>query len=151
MLSEQTFRDTETDKGMMLKPVYELTYTVCQQIGTESRIALCDFSEKCLPLIVALEGCSEKYNMMLLFVQIHHPRGVDADDEAAYACNWDLWKSIVRGIQANIVRDMKSEKLSPCLLKLACEGNNGFLFYQFVFQLEETTFFDTGIHQFIGK
>lgn len=105
-----------------MKPVYKLTYAVCQQAATESRISLCEFSEKILPSVINLEACSEKYNTMLLMMLIHHPGGAARIEDGAHARDWEHWKNIVRGIYASLARDKKPEKLSPCFLQLACEG-----------------------------
>ncbi|XP_043278372.1 serine-protein kinase ATM [Venturia canescens] len=115
------YQSIGSGKMVLMKPVYRLTYAVCQQTATESRITLCEFSEKILPSIINLEGCSEKYNTMLLMMHIHHPGGADTPENGAYARDWGQWKNIVRGIYASLERDKKTEIMSPCFLKLACE------------------------------
>ncbi|XP_046831234.1 serine-protein kinase ATM isoform X2 [Vespa crabro] len=108
----------------MEESAYKLTNTMCHQIATENRIMLCQFSEDILPKIFNLNSYDEKYKFMLLFVQIHHPKGVHRENDGAFACNWSTWNSILRSMYEIILKDSKKGTLSKHFLQFASEVFN---------------------------
>ncbi|KAK2581050.1 hypothetical protein KPH14_006093 [Odynerus spinipes] len=105
--------------------IYKLANTICYQVATENRIMLCRFGEDILPKIINLSSYDEKYKFMQLLIQIHHPRGVHQEDDAAFACNWDIWNEILRSMYEIILRDSKKGiLLSKHFLNFASEVLN---------------------------
>lgn len=84
------------------KNLLQLALTVCQQLGKESRMAICMFGEKILSDIIdryeyRAEEFSKKKAVVLDFlvlqVKAHHPGGAKQGSMAAYAHQWDTWKN----------------------------------------------------------
>lgn len=95
---------------------------MCQQIASDSRYILCAFSES-LPLsIIEFKGPEEKYELYLLFIQVHHPNGAILGDEESHACDEDKWKAILQLLYKMVLKDIKLTTLSKNHLALACEG-----------------------------
>lgn len=117
----------------MEESAYKLTNTVCHQIATENRILLCQFSEDILPKIFNLNSYDEKYKFMLLFVQIHHPKGIPQENDGAFACNWSTWNNILRSMYEIILKDSKKGILSEHFLQFASEGIPSFIYNKIVY------------------
>ncbi|XP_015186804.1 PREDICTED: serine-protein kinase ATM isoform X1 [Polistes dominula] len=111
----------------MEESVYKLTNTVCHQMATENRIVLCQFSEEVLPKIINLNSYDDKYKLMMLFVQIHHPGGLSQENDGTYACDWSVWNSIIRSMYDIIWRDFKKGISSKYFLQFAREVINQIL------------------------
>ncbi|XP_053981121.1 serine-protein kinase ATM isoform X1 [Hylaeus volcanicus] len=118
---ENVFLDVKTNQEILAESAYKLTNTVCQQIATEYRIMLCQFSENILPNIISLKSSSEKYKLLLLFIKIHHPKGRCKVCDGAYADNWEKWHTILKSIYLMILKDLKVDVLSKNFIYLASE------------------------------
>ncbi|XP_034946679.1 serine-protein kinase ATM [Chelonus insularis] len=115
------FDDVINDPTILLKPAYKLMYTVCTEIATESRKALCNFSEKILPRMIAIEGDADKYKLLLFFIVIHHPNGATSDEKSAYAHDWKEWKHTMIIIYNHILKNIKYTFLFSSFTALASE------------------------------
>ncbi|KAL6424274.1 hypothetical protein ACFW04_009833 [Cataglyphis niger] len=101
---EEVFENVNNDEQLM-ESFYRLSSSVCTQIATESRIALCNFSESISMNILRLNGSEGKYKLLLIFLQIHI-NGSGYDD-GMYAYNkWrDLLRSMCQLVQENCKLD----------------------------------------------
>ncbi|KAK0178060.1 hypothetical protein PV328_002041 [Microctonus aethiopoides] len=113
--------DVTRDPALLSKLAYKFIYTVCEQIGTECRTALCELSENIIPKFINMEDSPEKYKLLYLFVLIHHPNGALSSDATAYAHDWTEWKQIMLSIYKNIRKDIKNGILLPNFIQLASE------------------------------
>ncbi|XP_019882077.2 serine-protein kinase ATM isoform X2 [Camponotus floridanus] len=94
---ENVFGNVKANNDEQLtESFYKLSSSVCRQIATESRIALCKFSEDISMDILRLNGSEGKYNLLLMFLQIHHPNSIGCD--SAYAYNWNKWRDLLRSM-----------------------------------------------------
>ncbi|KAG7199579.1 hypothetical protein KM043_014186 [Ampulex compressa] len=118
---ETIFLDAKANQDALLESTFKLAYTIFIQIGTECRIAICQFSEKILPHIISLNGSIDKYKLILLLVQIHHPKGISSIEDGAYAHDWTTWNTILKSIYFMIMRDCKSDLLPRTFVQLASE------------------------------
>lgn len=107
----------------LIESFYRLGNSVCRQIATESRITLCKFSETVLLDVLRLNGSEEKYRLLLIFLQIHHPNGSSSCDDAAYAYNWDKWKDLLRSMCLLIQENCKLDVQWWGFIQFASEGN----------------------------
>lgn len=123
LILETVFVDVRTNEEISTDSSYKLTNTVCLQIAAEHRIALCHFSENVLPNIICLKSSVEKYKLLLLFVRIHHPKGVCTAEDGAYADDWEKWYTILKNIYLMILKDIKADILLKSFIHLATEGN----------------------------
>lgn len=69
----------------------------------------------------------EKYKLLLLFIKIHHPKGICKADDGAYAHNWEQWYALLKSMYLMILKDMKADVLSKSFIYLASEGNSSIL------------------------
>ncbi|XP_012534493.1 serine-protein kinase ATM isoform X2 [Monomorium pharaonis] len=109
---ENVFENVKASNDeQLMECFYKLSSSVCKQITTESKIALCKFSESISMDILRLNGSEEKYRLLLIFLQIHHPGGISSHDDGAYAFDWDKWRSLLRSmfqlIQENCKLDVQ--------------------------------------------
>ncbi|OAD57559.1 Serine-protein kinase ATM [Eufriesea mexicana] len=118
---ERIYIDVKVNQEILTESSYKLTNIVCQQIVMEYRITLCHFSENILPNIISLRSSIEKYKLLLLFVQIHHPKGVYKPYDGAYACDWEKWNTILKSMYLMILKDFKGDILVKSFLHLATE------------------------------
>ncbi|OXU25092.1 hypothetical protein TSAR_000011 [Trichomalopsis sarcophagae] len=101
--------------------LFKLTFTVCQQIATDSRLTLCKFSESIPLSMIDIKGPEEKYQLYLLFVQVHHPKGAILGKDGSYAYDNEKWKAILNLLYKMILNDLRSVLLSENFTLLACE------------------------------
>lgn len=101
---------------------YKLSSIVCRQIATECRIALCKFSENISMDILHLNGSEEKYRLLLIFLQIHHPEGISKFDDGAYAFDWSKWKDLLRSMYVLIQENCKLDVQWRSFIQFASEG-----------------------------
>ncbi|XP_024884976.1 serine-protein kinase ATM [Temnothorax curvispinosus] len=104
---EKVFEDVKTNNEQLIESFYKLSSSVCRQITTECRIALCKFSESISMDILRLNGSEEKYRLLLIFLQIHHPEGISKHDDGAYAFDWDKWRDLLRSMYLLIQENCK--------------------------------------------
>ncbi|XP_012222718.1 serine-protein kinase ATM isoform X2 [Linepithema humile] len=107
---ENIFEDTKANE-QLAESFFRLCSSVCKQIMTESRITICKFSESILMDVLRLNGSEEKYRLLLIFLQIHHPEGISRHDDGAYAYDWNKWRDLLRSmcllVQENCKLDVK--------------------------------------------
>lgn len=96
--------------------------SVCRQIATESRIALCKFSENITMNVLRLNGSEEKYKLLLVFLQIHHPEGTSEHDNGAYAYDWTKWRELLRSMCLLIQENCKFDAQWHSFVEFASEG-----------------------------
>ncbi|XP_076172316.1 serine/threonine-protein kinase tefu isoform X2 [Ptiloglossa arizonensis] len=118
---ESIFLDVKTNQEILAESAYKLTNTACRQIATECRSLLCRFCENILPNIISLKSSLEKYKLLLLFIKIHHPKGICKVSNGAYADNWEKWYTILKSIYLMILKDLKADTLSKSFIYLASE------------------------------
>jgi hypothetical protein len=102
--------------------LFKLSYTVCQQIATDSRCILSKFAENMPLALINLKGPEEKYELYLLLIQVHHPNGATLGDDACYIYDDDKWKAILNLLYKMIINDIRSTTLSNSFISLSCEG-----------------------------
>jgi len=119
---ENVFKDVETNNEQLTESFYKLCCSVCRQIMTESRIALCKFSESILMDILRLNGSEEKYRLLLIFLQIHHPEGISRHDDGAYAYDWSKWRDLLRSMYLLIQENCKLDVQWRSFIQFASEG-----------------------------
>lgn len=122
----KVFNDAKASPRNLSESCFKLANVVCQQIGPESRRAVCEFGESVMQLAIDLNSSSDKYDWILLMVRAHHPGSVTKDHEAAYACDWEKWTDSLRLIYCKIINDCKSDFSSDSFVQLACEGRPNF-------------------------
>ncbi|XP_076687337.1 serine/threonine-protein kinase tefu isoform X2 [Andrena cerasifolii] len=118
---ESVFLDVKGNYDTLAESAYKLTNTVCQRVATEYRITLCQFSENILPHIIGLTSSVEKYKLLLLFIKIHHPKGICKADDGAYAHNWKQWCALLKSMHLMVLKDMNVDVLSKSFIYLASE------------------------------
>lgn len=104
--------------------LFKVTFTICQQVATDSRCILCKFAENLPFSLINLKGPEEKYELYLLFMQVHHPNGEILGNEISYANDEDKWKANLNLFYKMILNDIRPVKLSKKFISLACEGKN---------------------------
>ncbi|KAL0100932.1 hypothetical protein PUN28_019367 [Cardiocondyla obscurior] len=92
---EKALEDVKANAEQLTESFYKLCNSVCRQIATECRIALCNFSENISMDILRLNGSDEKYKLLLTFLQIHHPKGIAKQEDGAYAYDWNKWRDVL--------------------------------------------------------
>ncbi|XP_076632451.1 serine/threonine-protein kinase tefu isoform X1 [Colletes latitarsis] len=118
---ENVFIDVKVNEEILAESAYKLANAICREIATECRTKLCRFSETVLPNIISLKSSMEKYKLFLLFIKIHHPKGLCNVCDGAYADDWEKWYTILTSIYLMILKDLKAEVLSNIFLQLASE------------------------------
>ncbi|EZA54785.1 Serine-protein kinase ATM [Ooceraea biroi] len=108
---EKIFEDVKGNNEQLTESFYKLSNSVCRQIAMESRVTLCKFSEDIALDILRLNGSEEKYRLLLIFLQIHHPHGTSKYDDGAYAYDTSKWRDLLRSmclvIQENCKLDVQ--------------------------------------------
>lgn len=104
---------------------YKLSSSVCMQVATESRIALCKFSEDISMDILRLNGSEEKYKLLLIFLQIHHPDSIDS----AYAYNWNKWRDLLHSMCQLVQENCKLDVQWCSFIEFASEGTKCYMLY----------------------
>ncbi|XP_008559414.1 serine-protein kinase ATM [Microplitis demolitor] len=117
--------DVEKNPAFLQKYAYKLFNTVFEEIGTESRKALCKFSEEITNRMLNNQLSEENCKVILLFITFHHPNGAISSDSAAYAYNLPEWKSIMINIYNCVIQNIKNCMIIPSFSALASE-----IFYQ---------------------
>ncbi|XP_046739148.1 serine-protein kinase ATM isoform X2 [Diprion similis] len=117
----QVINDAKSDPRNLSDDTFVLVNAVCQRIGPESRMALCEFGEIVMRSAIDLNDNCAKYDWMLLVVRAHHPGSVTQNHNAAYACNWDTWNNILRAIYCMVINNLSLEFVSISFIQLACE------------------------------
>lgn len=112
----------KTNDEQLIESFYKLANSVCRQIATESRITLCKFSETILLNVLHLNGSEEKYRLLLIFLQIHHPEGVSKSEDGAYAYNWNIWKDFLGSMYLLIQENCKLDVQWCSFVQFASEG-----------------------------
>lgn len=120
MFTEDIFKDVKVSNEQLIKSFCKLGSSVYRQIATESRIALCKFSETILMDMLLWNGSEEKYKLLLIIVQIHHPNG--NCDDAAYAYDWNKWKDLLRSMCLVVHENCKSDVRCWDFVQFASEG-----------------------------
>ncbi|XP_017880998.1 serine-protein kinase ATM [Ceratina calcarata] len=118
---ESTLPSVVKAQEVLADSFYKLTNTVCRHIAAEYRIVLCHFSETVSSRLSSLKGPIEKYEVLLLFVRIHHPEGVSKGDDRAYANDWTQWYAELRNMYVNILKDFKAGELPRTFVRYAAE------------------------------
>ena len=121
ILLGQVLKDVKSNDALV-NSALKLASTICQEIATEGRFLLCSFGETIIPECMTLRKCNEKYKLLLILVQVHHPQGALMDDALFYALNVGVWKTILYNICSMIIQEISSHVLSGSLIELACEG-----------------------------
>lgn len=83
---------------------------------------LCSFGETMIPVLMNLKKSYEKYNLLLILVQVHHPKGAVIGDEIGYAVDAAVWKIILNNMCNMIIQESKTQDLSESFIQLGCEG-----------------------------
>nr|XP_046474200.1 serine-protein kinase ATM isoform X2 [Neodiprion pinetum] len=117
----EVLNDAKSDPRNLSDDTFKLVNAVCQQVGPESRMALCEFGEIVMRSAIDLNGSCAKYDWMLLVVRAHHPGSVTQNHNAAYACNWDTWNNILRAIYCMVINNLALEFVTDSFIQLACE------------------------------
>ncbi|XP_011642127.1 serine-protein kinase ATM isoform X1 [Pogonomyrmex barbatus] len=118
---ERIFENVKTNNEQLIESFYKLSSSVCKQIMTESRIALCRFSENVSMDILRLNGSEEKYRLLLIFMQIHYPEGISRQDDGAYAYDWDKWNDLLRSMYILIQENCKLDVQWRSFVQFASE------------------------------
>lgn len=124
-LSENIVEDITTNNEQLIESFYKLANSVCRHIATESRITLCKFSETILMGVLHLHSSEEKYRLLLMFLQIHHPEGVSKCDDGAYAYDWSKWKDSLRSMYLLVQENCKLDVKWRGFVQFASEGMYG--------------------------
>ncbi|XP_076381605.1 serine/threonine-protein kinase tefu isoform X2 [Megalopta genalis] len=118
---ETVFLDVRTNQEILAESAYKLAHIACQQIAIECRHNLCQFSENVLPSIISSKSSMEKYKLLLLFIKIHHPKGICNADDGAYAVSWEKWHAMLKSMYLMILKDLKADILPKSFIYLASE------------------------------
>lgn len=121
-LLEEIFEDMKMNDEQLIESFYKLTNSVWRQIMTESRITLCKFSETILMNVLHLNGSEEKYRLLLVFLQTHHPEGISKCDNGAYAYDWSKWKNLLERMCLLIQENCKLDVQWRGFIQFASEG-----------------------------
>ncbi|KYM98451.1 Serine-protein kinase ATM [Cyphomyrmex costatus] len=120
-LENEVLKDVKANNEQLTESFYKLSSSVCRQIITESRIALCKFSESTSMNILSLNGSEEKYRLLLIFVQIHHPEGISKHDDGAFAFDWDKWRNLLRNMYLLVQENCKLDVQWRSFIQFASE------------------------------
>lgn len=112
----------KANNEQLTESFYKLCSSVCRQITTESRITLCKFSESISMDVLRLNGSEEKYRLLLIFLQIHHPKGISNYDDGAYAYDWNKWRDLLRSMYFLIQENCKLDVQWRSFIQFASEG-----------------------------
>jgi len=122
VLENDVLKDVKANNEQLTESFYKLSSSVCRQIITESRIALCKFSESILMNILCLNGSEEKYRLLLIFLQIHHPEGISRHDDGAFAFDWIEWRKLLRNMYLLVQENCKLDVQWRSFIQFASEG-----------------------------
>ncbi|XP_015117607.1 serine-protein kinase ATM [Diachasma alloeum] len=119
----ELFNDVVINPSMLLNPASRLLTTIIQQIGTENRRTLCEFTEKLLPSVLSIltAGGRERDELLYHIVLLHHPRGATRAEGTSYANSWSTWRRIMLTIQNSIFRGLEPMLLEKGFLALGTE------------------------------
>lgn len=133
IILEHIFEDVKLSDQQLIESFYKLTNCVCRQIAGESRITLCVFSENLIPDILHLSSSEAKYQLLLLFVHIHHPQVIITNSNTFKddAYDWNKWKYLLRNIYLLILENCKLDIQWTSFLQLASEGI--FTYFLFIY------------------
>ncbi|XP_011860130.1 PREDICTED: serine-protein kinase ATM isoform X2 [Vollenhovia emeryi] len=118
---EEVVKDVKANNEQLTESFYKLSSSVCRQVATECRIALCKFSEGVSMNILRLNGSEEKYRLLLIFLQIHHPMGISKYDDGAYAYDWSKWRELLRSMYLLIQENCKLDVQWRSFIQFASE------------------------------
>ncbi|CAH2066738.1 unnamed protein product, partial [Iphiclides podalirius] len=92
-----------------LEVVTDIMILTLDMLYLESRLSVCQFAEKNLPLIfqfyeqnLDLKKKSQLFKLLDISIAIHHPLGRIRKEDAALAYNWDDWNKCLHSIMAII-------------------------------------------------
>ncbi|XP_011154175.2 serine-protein kinase ATM [Harpegnathos saltator] len=118
---EDILEDIKTNNEQLIESFYKLANSICRQIATESRITLCKFSETILMDVIHLNSSEEKYRLLLIFMQIHHPEGISKCNDGAYAYDWSKWKNLLGSMCLLIQENCKLDVQWRVFIQFASE------------------------------
>ncbi|XP_033207323.1 serine-protein kinase ATM-like isoform X2 [Belonocnema kinseyi] len=116
----EVFEDMKSNDAL-IDSALKLANTVCREIATEGRLMLCSFGETMIPALMNLKKSYDKYDLLLILVQVHHPKGAVIGDEISYAVDAAVWKTILHNMCNMIIQESKSQDLSESFIELGCE------------------------------
>ncbi|XP_070172770.1 serine-protein kinase ATM [Polyergus mexicanus] len=118
---EEIFENVKVNNDEQLtESFYRLSSSVCRQIATESRIALCKFSESISMDILRLNGSEGKYKLLLIFLQIHYPNDIGYNN-STYVYNWNKWKDLLRSMCQLVQENCKLDVQWHSFIEFASE------------------------------
>ncbi|EGI58185.1 Serine-protein kinase ATM, partial [Acromyrmex echinatior] len=120
-LENDVLKDVKANNEQLTESFYKLSNSVCRQIITESRITLCKFSESILMNILCLNSSEEKYRLLLIFLQIHHPEGISRHDDGAFAFDWNEWRKLLRNMYLLVQENCKLDVQWRSFIQFASE------------------------------
>ncbi|XP_011310406.1 serine-protein kinase ATM [Fopius arisanus] len=116
------FQDVVSNPSANLNPSYRLLTMIIQEIGTENRRTLCEFTENLLPSVMSVlaTGGQERDDLLYHIVILHHPRGA-TETPNSFANSWGLWRRIMLTILNTIFRELVPRLLDRGFLALGAE------------------------------
>jgi len=72
--------------------------------------------------IICLSGSEEKYRLLFIFLQLHHPKGTSKYDDGAYAYDWSKWRDLLRSMCLLIQENCKLDVQWRSFVEFATEG-----------------------------
>jgi hypothetical protein len=72
--------------------------------------------------VICLSGSKEKYRLLYIFLQLHHPEGTSKHDNGAYAHDWSKWRDLLRSMCLLIQENCKLDVQWPSFVEFATEG-----------------------------
>ena len=106
----------------LVDSAFKLANTVCRQVAAESRLLLCSFGETVIPTCLNSKKNDDKYNLLLILVQVHHPKGAVIGDGIAYAFDKTVWNNLLHEMCNMIKEESNFQVLSESFIELGCEG-----------------------------
>lgn len=72
--------------------------------------------------VLRLNDSEEKYKLLLIFLQIHHPEGSSRHDDGAYAYDWNKWRDLLRSMCLLVQENCKLNVQWRSFVQFAKEG-----------------------------
>ncbi|XP_047987168.1 uncharacterized protein LOC125227020 [Leguminivora glycinivorella] len=139
-LLKKCFHRIESDKKNQ-ETVTEITTILLEKLSSEGRLAMCEFTESILPLLLKYydQNADQKkkasvFKVLHLIVLLHHPEGKLQGENGSLAYNWNIWNKYLNSI-------MEIACLEVNYLQKLRKHNDSNQYFEHYYQLAASVYF----------
>ncbi|XP_061707147.1 serine-protein kinase ATM isoform X2 [Cydia pomonella] len=139
-LLKKCFHRIESDKKNQ-ESVTEITTILLEKLSSEGRLAMCEFTESTLPLLLKYydQNADQKkkasvFKVLHLIVHLHHPEGKQQGENGSLAYNWNIWNKYLNSI-------MEITCLEANYLQKLRKHNDSTQYYEYYYTLAASVYF----------